>query len=701
MIEALSLKNFRQHATFEVEFPSGLTLISGPNYAGKTTLLYAVLFAFGGPSAVPGGAKRIVKRGCKPGTMEVSVRFFHRGAIYALVRGLKDATLHRDGQLEATGLAQVTKAVEDVVGMPGKFFHALKYVPQGNTQALLTLGAGELHKIVDHVSGANLVNAVIARASARANEAEAGLRAIGEAVDLKELNERLSGLKELVDTLTSKEHSIRHAQAGESARHRQLELEFQAALAHNEAVRRSEEALTSVRQRIADLESRTTESRTALDMLRGELERTQGVRAEYEAMAARWAAHEGAAAELRREEEALKRLKDKRADALDRLPDVEYESIDLDALQMKRDAAFARHQSASQRVSDLKRSSETARCHACGRPFEGYDEATLLQGLMQAQDEAAEAGRALTRLDQEFSQSSRLLSLHAVERGLAQQVEEQERRVAEALRRLNAAVCEPADVVESARMRAESWSRKRADYEALHRVDAQDRQRLEAAEAERDRLVAEQAETGSSTVHVQPLLEEVRELGKALQLRAQQLEAVRADLGQARLRFESLASEIARAEATEARRAELLEGKTSSAALAKYLRDNRDRFLSSLWSQVMGFASSFAATCTGGAISEVVRTEDGGFGFVEDGFSDDVITASGAQRSIMALGVQLALDTLLPDTFGALLLDEPTADMDVVHSATLTQALAGTGRQILMVSHRDLDGSSAQMRIEL
>ena len=67
----------------------------------------------------------------------------------------------------------------------------------------------------------------------------------------------------------------------------------------------------------------------------------------------------------------------------------------------------------------------------------------------------------------------------------------------------------------------------------------------------------------------------------------------------------------------------------------------------------------------------------------------------------MSVGVQLALDTLLPDTFSALLLDEPTSDMDTDRALALTQALSQSGRQIIMVSHREMDSSLAQSHIHL
>ena len=163
----------------------------------------------------------------------------------------------------------------------------------------------------------------------------------------------------------------------------------------------------------------------------------------------------------------------------------------------------------------------------------------------------------------------------------------------------------------------------------------------------------------------------------------------------------ALQADLQRAKDLAQRAKEHAERRADSAGLAKYLRTNRDRFMDQLWEQVTGYASEFASTCTGGYLTEVRRSKDGGFSYVENGYEDDVISASGAQRSIMAIGIQLALDTLLPGTLGVILLDEPTADLNQEHSAVLTQALAACGRQVIMVSHREMDSSSAQGLIQV
>ena len=55
MLSKLVLENFKRHKNLTVDLTSGLNLITGPNYTGKSTLLQAIRYAFEGSSAIPGG----------------------------------------------------------------------------------------------------------------------------------------------------------------------------------------------------------------------------------------------------------------------------------------------------------------------------------------------------------------------------------------------------------------------------------------------------------------------------------------------------------------------------------------------------------------------------------------------------------------------------------------------------------------------
>jgi DNA repair exonuclease SbcCD ATPase subunit len=62
-LKSVILKNFKRHADKEIHFSDTLTVICGPNYSGKSTILEAIFFALFGTRAVPGGTEVITRTG--------------------------------------------------------------------------------------------------------------------------------------------------------------------------------------------------------------------------------------------------------------------------------------------------------------------------------------------------------------------------------------------------------------------------------------------------------------------------------------------------------------------------------------------------------------------------------------------------------------------------------------------------------------
>ena len=127
--------------------------------------------------------------------------------------------------------------------------------------------------------------------------------------------------------------------------------------------------------------------------------------------------------------------------------------------------------------------------------------------------------------------------------------------------------------------------------------------------------------------------------------------------------------------------------------LQKYLRGNRDRYISSVWDLFLTSASEFASNCTDGKISNIFRAEGGTFHFTEDEHAMSMRDASGAQEAIMGIAVQSALAESAQCPLDVLLVDEPTADMDAEHSLAVAGMLSTKGRQVIAISHREMDAS--------
>lgn len=124
----ISLRNFRQHRSTDVQFLDGITGIVGRNGSGKTTLLEAVAWALYGQKSIQrmdrGKADTIRSRGSKAGeTPEVTLDFELAGQRYTVVRRQHDAALLVDGRKIHTGTDTVTRAVTQLLRMdPQAFF---------------------------------------------------------------------------------------------------------------------------------------------------------------------------------------------------------------------------------------------------------------------------------------------------------------------------------------------------------------------------------------------------------------------------------------------------------------------------------------------------------------------------------------------------------------------------------------------------
>ncbi|MNF82182.1 hypothetical protein D3C84_644810 [compost metagenome] len=135
--------------------------------------------------------------------------------------------------------------------------------------------------------------------------------------------------------------------------------------------------------------------------------------------------------------------------------------------------------------------------------------------------------------------------------------------------------------------------------------------------------------------------------------------------------------------------------------LLGHIRSNRDRYSKQVWDVFMASASMFASNATGGVIESISRGEDGAFTFVEDGFEMEQAEASGAQLAIIGTAVQLALDAAALSPLNLVLMDEPTADMDPERALAFSTLLAGSGKQVVMVTHREMDATVFDNTLEI
>ncbi|MFN5746602.1 MAG: AAA family ATPase, partial [Methylococcaceae bacterium] len=187
MISQLELRNFKRHTAANFTFGEGLTSIAGPNAQGKTTLLKGILFALLGASAA-GSKEHLTTRG-SAGDTGVSLRL--KVPVHGEVRierTLKGAKIFSaDGTLIANGTTPTIKLIEEAYGMSSADLQLLMYSRQGESQALLAMGAAALQRTVERLAKTGLVDKVLDLISRDLSRLEGELAGMGSLPDLARL----------------------------------------------------------------------------------------------------------------------------------------------------------------------------------------------------------------------------------------------------------------------------------------------------------------------------------------------------------------------------------------------------------------------------------------------------------------------------------------------------------------------------------
>ena len=713
MLKSLTLKNFKRHADLTVQFTEGLNLITGPNFSGKSTILQGILYALGGPSAVPGGAAIVTRRG-HSGT-EVTLAFQANDSDYTVVRKAKSATLIRDGKEIAKSSSAVTAHLAELLGMNTKRFSQLRYGEQKKTESLLTIGAAELHAVIQELAQAEVINTVIDRCSKASTLAKGGLEAIPD-TDLLALE---SGVSELTTELNTEYTRLNEELAKVeqlSAKARQTKVDYQQAQA-------LEGMREKLRKEYGELLLAIERERITLAQAEAECSRLNGMSEAYNMVTDKLARKQTELENLRAEvtrAESLQRsillLTGRIDDTLKLGQKQELELADLGEvittaghehiLEVSKDELAE----TSREHARLESALASGVCPACNRPYEenpGWrDEITTqkiaayeLLGQQTVEVKALEAelkgiidsNARITQLEYELETTQKTV--------LHQRADLDRMREAEEL--LGDGVSEADLAILKQEVYQLTGDMQRAHEAAVQLSQAEGNKQLALGRIEQyterwDEIgqVPPPEDLGDHIALMQTTETEAR---TALDAYNQKLQGYTSRTGV----LQGLTTQLERARNDHHKRKELSARLHGCQSLAKYLRENRDRYLGKVWAGITNYAGEFASSCTGGAVESVARTDKGEFSYSEKGEEFPVAAASGLQRSVMGLGIQIAMSQMMPSPLSSLLLDEPSADADEERSLAMSSLLAATHDQIIMVSHRQLDGAVASNTIEM
>jgi exonuclease SbcC len=718
VLQALRLKNFKKHADLSVQFSSGLNLITGPNYAGKSSILHGVLYALWGPTAVPGGSAVVQRQGGEQ--VEVELTLSLRNEQYRVLRKGQSATLFRGDQRIATSALNVSAELQEVLGLDKNLFLLLKYGEQGETKALLTLGAAELNKIIEKVGAVELVDQVIEQCGTISTVCQGQLLGLGNADPNKTVASLQAGVQEKYNSLFSIHEKVKSLTDDFTLADSNFVL---AQTAEREGAA-SNLARAEILSKQAAIESSLKDALTERDGLKDSLEKLAIEligETECEEQLATLRDHlqkkQAAQHMANQSAEMLEVQADQLQAASTRLAQLQDSKqragsmIDVTEASEQTAALKAAYEVAKGQLSELFTALKKSICPTCKRPYDASHVAHAEAQIEEQQQRVAELEPKL-RTAQEVLQAGR------------------ERN--EAIRTLEREIA----TVEGNIGRYEEACQQYREWTAKYREEGKQYESLEFLTTETARLTelcgqlrkrrGHQERTAASLQKIEEkitllrqqvqsgLLVEIppeRDLEAAKRRTTErfaerqrietELHAQRGLYSQEYAAYQQLSNELKALQETEIKRLEVQARKSTAGRLAKYLRANRDDFMTDTWEGVLSYASAFAANCTGGEISAVRRTAKGEFVYVEGDREMPVSAASGGQKSIMGLGVQLGLAELLPGSIGTVLLDEPTAELDQERSLALAAVLPTSSSQLIVVTHRPLDASAAATVVSL
>ena len=707
MIRRLKLKNFKRHEDADFHFTEGLNGVFGKNYTGKTSMLYGILYALGGASCVPG--TRIATRGASAG-MVVELWLSVKGTEYYIKRTKSTCNLHQGDELIASGTTGVNEKIEELLGISMRRFRQLRYVEQKKSHASLAMGAAELHTLLDELTGMDTLTSALGKLKVMASSVKGAMAEVPvEDRSVEELESLLAEYESSIKALSERKDKIssglyKEAVAEKSRLQatvsdlREIEQRYQK---YQEQQGRLSEKAETLRSLCQSLETELggmkvdsailEEKRNELKQLRGQKESFTSTSAEL----GRLEAHRSRAEKQLSEAESSALSLRGRLERLEVPSEKEHQSIKEDCDRLREEVAATANE-----IRQLQHSIDSGVCKACKRPYDGVDTHGTEKRLAILEETLTDKKSRLSAAESKLSQANSIIKEF-------DKVEQSLRSAEKELHSTQEVVASLIADVQTCRIKLEGFDESGLSGISALEKEVQDltslqdsfqriHSRYTASVAELE-TVEKRREALTPVEFSKPSLEaaeaSLRQVDDQVSEYKEQLANLEAEIAGFQIRRSAAEKDFHRVSAYETRRRELEIRDSRIAALTKFLKANRDRFSASTWEYFLAFSSQFISSCTEGAIAEIRRTEEGKFVFLEDGFDMAVEEASGAQKAIMGLGVQLALSQAANSPFDVLLVDEPTADMDAEHSLASMSVMASVSQQVIAISHQQMDRS--------
>lgn len=706
---ALELRGYKKHKSLDIQFSEGVTVIRGANYEGKSSVTEAVFYALFGSSAVPGRKEDLVTRGTAPRNFSVLLWFMYKGLEGSVRRTLTTATAVYAGRTVATGHSPVSAWVEEMFGMSQKLVLLLSRSAQGETPLLMTLGAPELNRIIESVSDSKYVDNLIERSTEQAKIASIKLESVGEVPDIDSLTEMREELSLTIDVLGRTKGEQSKLVAFTQLAFEEANTKLKNAVANNTKVQENAKTLSVLNANIATASAvleKLKETLGTLGELRVakplELEISKALK-EFETLKQHEAVRAESLERLKREQKEVARLTVS-DDVHDLQEAYEASSKVRQELLDKAVSAHATMKDWERQFKLAKQELESASCSSCKRPFnpETLAHAERCFNTLKERETVVKVSYVDSR--SEYERQEKLCS--SLEAKLPPVGWKEKLRAAEQeVQKVEALLETLPDFSSRQKDTQTKLDNLRFDLRTLTERNSRINDTTtmiansEALIAKTKKMVSELPDL--KEIELPPLWkardEIAIELDKAKTLLADATYAVKDKTRE----LNALDVSIASAKVAKDLRDKLQLRQSRFSSFSSWLKKNKAAFLADIWSGLMAQCSEFTASCTDGKVSQVYRDDAGEFSYIEEGESFPLSCASGGQKSIMGVGLRLALASLLPQGCRLVTLDEPSGDLNDEHAAMLTSALKSEGRQVILVTHRDGDEVMADKVITL
>lgn len=709
-ISKLITKNFKKLSSTEIVFNDGLNLLCGENAQGKTTVLEAIEAALFGFACLPCKKEHIPTWGQK----EYSVELHFKVGLKKLVafRSHNNANLKIDGELLANGNTATTSAIVELLGINAKDFNFFIKSSQGETTGILNFGATELVRKVEEFGGIGRIDRLIRQARTEATTAKKVLERIPDSEDIQTIEEKL-------DVLTTKKAELEAIKLNPPT----LLAEVKPPVSAKELIEKVKLAsntlaeIETINAEIAAKQATIAElNAIPVEYTEANLERAK------ESLSTISGATAAAKEKLDEKKALLNKQKSIKTIAESKLAEIEVVSTKLTEAKNNLESyclseLVKTHNSLKTKQLELKHDLQHCRamlngskCNSCGTVLKNIDIAaeqekqqTILKDIQEVESSLVFVSADLKKAEQleatKVSLSGQLKTLYeSVSSYKEFDIAALEDEIADIETHLDSCLTFRSNAqvkVSSVRAALDQIKERKDRVLALSAKITSLNLKLERLSAnlvgvptQDDIELANLAEVAFNEVKQANLQAQynysvaVKELQVLIAENAKEIEEVKQEIENKKV-YDETAFEV-----------------EAYSAITSALTNNRAKYNADIWKSIVGFASRQVAISSGNLITEIEYTNGEVF-FTEDGITQPIASASGAQKAHIGTAIRIALCSVLYSTKSLVIFDEPTESMSEKHALMLVSSLANLGRQCILITHRDKDQSLANHLIQI